>query len=600
MTDSSSEIKTQATNSSLVSRYRNLRIWPAIVLLIGMVFFRYAHQLVEDGPAWIWMSSAFGPALCGLLILAWWVLLSRATITERIGGTLALIGLAALAIGFSHPTMIGPAIPVIVIPLATMAFAIGAILTSHWKSFQRTWVAIALATIALCYTALLRNDGMWGDFSAQFSWRFVPSIEEQLVESNVNFQGIKLEESELASELDSMLENAEWPGFRGPLRDGVQRGTSISLDWEQNPPEQEWRISVGPGWGAFIVAGDLLFTQEQRGKMESVVCYSATDGRQIWIRNLESRFEDPLGGPGPRTTPELRGDDLFVMGASGNLAKLDAKNGNVKWEVDVQQLAGNDEPPMWGYSCSPAVNQSGELVVVYGGKGGENGLLAFDTENGELVWSANAGDFSYGSPQFLDVQGKQTLALLSQSGLQLFEPQTGELVLDYDWQHEGYRALQPYVGGNGAVLIPTGLGTGTRRIDLQGDRDESLSAKEIWTTRALKADFSDLVVFENYVYGFDGGIFTCLDFETGQRQWKGGRYGKGQVLLVEDSGALIVVTETGDLVLLKADPSKHVELARVKALEGKTWNHPVLVGDKLYLRNSQEAVCLKIKLSPNS
>ena len=146
---------------------------------------------------------------------------------------------------------------------------------------------------------------------------------------------------------------------------------------------------------------------------------------------------------------------------------------------------------------------------------------------------------------------------------------------------------------NDSVLLPTGLGTGTRRIRIVAGQD-GWSAEEMWTSLNMKPDFNDMVLYEGHAYGFDNRIFACIDLETGQRKWKGGRYGKGQILLLEDSGQILVASERGEVVLLKADPSEHVELGKFQAITGKTWNHPIVIGDRLYVRNSQEAACFEL------
>ena len=140
------------------------------------------------------------------------------------------------------------------------------------------------------------------------------------------------------------------------------------------------------------------------------------------------------------------------------------------------------------------------------------------------------------------------------------------------------------------------MGTGTRRIQLTMSSAD-YSAEELWTTLLLKPDFNDFVVEGGYVYGFDGGVLTCIDLESGERTWKKGRYGKGQLLLLADAGQLLVAGEYGDVILVKADPEAHGELARFPAIEGKTWNHPVVIGDRLYLRNSQQAACYRLPLA---
>jgi hypothetical protein len=170
------------------------------------------------------------------------------------------------------------------------------------------------------------------------------------------------------------------------------------------------------------------------------------------------------------------------------------------------------------------------------------------------------------------------------------------LRLNYEWKVGGYRALQPHLIEDDTLLLPTGMGTGTRAIHVT-KKDGQLTAEERWTSRSLKPDFNDLVTYQNHAYGFDGGNFGCIDLKTGERKWRGGQYGKGQVLLLENSGMLLVLSEQGRAVLLRADPNTQVELASFAVLEGKTWNHPVVVSNRLYVRNSEEAACYEVPLA---
>jgi len=182
--------------------------------------------------------------------------------------------------------------------------------------------------------------------------------------------------------------------------------------------------------------------------------------------------------------------------------------------------------------------------------------------------------------------------LLSNEGLTCVDPASGKERLNYEWKFQGYRALQPTVIDD-TVLLSTSMNLGTRAIRIKKN-DGQLAAEELWTSRHLKPDFTDLVAHQGYVYGIDGGIFTCVDLKTGERKWKGGRYGKGQTLLLTEPGLLLIAAEDGRVVLLRADPNEHTEVASFKGLEGKTWNHPVVVGDKLYVRNAQEAACYQL------
>ncbi len=327
--------------------------------------------------------------------------------------------------------------------------------------------------------------------------------------------------------------------------------------------------------------------------METVVCYDADTGREVWNRQIEGRLDDPMGGPGPRATPTLASGGLFITGATGTFLRLDPATGDVVWKQDLRTVAGR-KVPMWGFAASPLVTDS--VVIVYAGGPNGKGVLAFDSATGALRWSAAAGNDSYSSPQLNTIAGEDLVLMLSDEGLVFLDPASGKERLSYEWKFKPYRALQPRLVGDDVILLPTGMNAGTRAIRVTKANGQ-LAAEELWTSRNLKPDFTDIVTHQGYAYGIDAGIFTCIDLKNGQRKWKGGRYGQAQSLLLENSGLILVAAEPGQVVLLAADPNEHVEVASFKALEGKTWNHPVVVGDRLYIRNSQAAAAYQLPLA---
>ncbi len=603
MVENSGETKEPANASSptkspplaATGKFRTLRVWPAVlflVVMLGAVAARFLPSLADDGSMMFLSIVMMAPAALGLLIVVWWLAFSRANAAERIVGVIGIVLFAAATMFLSDPSMLGPALIIFTIPMGTAAFAMGAVWFRRNLTFKRTIVPILLAACGFAFTALLRSDGIYGTGAIDWQWRWESSPEERmLAKRNAGPTGSLADLS--AGDVDAWLASPEWPGFRG--RDGLsqQHGEEIAVDWTANPPEEIWRRPVGPGWSSFVVAGGLLFTQEQHGQQETVVCYSAKSGKEIWKQQIESRFFDPMGGPGPRATPTLAAGGLFATGANGQLQRLDPRTGEMVWMKDLQTIAGR-LPPTWGFSASPLV--TGSLVIVHAGGAGDLGTLAFDAETGDLVWSTAAGDHSYSTAQLGTIDGKQYVLMLTNTGLDILDPVTGESRLEYEWPLMGYRALQPQVIDGNSILIPTGPGMGTRRIRITSS-ESGLTAEEEWTSLQMRPDYNDFVIHENHAYGFDGAIFTCLDLATGQRKWKGGRYGKGQVLLLADSGHLLVATEKGDVVLLPADPSGHRELTRFNAIEGRTWNHPVVVGDRLYIRNSEEAACYRLPLA---
>lgn len=591
-------IATDAGGVAVRPAFRPLRVWPAALLAAVMVAARFGPNFMEGGLGAHWMIAVFGPLWCCLLILIWWLALSRATWKERLGGFLGIVAGLALVLWLGDPTMRGPGTTYVTLPMGMLAFALAAILLAKRRPRVRTGTALILALAGFGFSALLRNEGMTGDYKMGLHWRWSPTSEELLLARlrSEKGGGAKNDHSKFTDQAGEKyalaLAKPDWPGFRGAERAGRALGPRIATNWGEQPPKLLWKIPVGPAWSSFAVAGPLLFTQEQRGPMETVVCYEAESGREVWKRELEARLEDPLGGPGPRATPTLAEGGLYVTGATAAFMRLDPLTGEIKWKQDLAAVSGRTMP-MWGFSASPLVTAG--LAIVYAGGPGDKGLLAFDATTGALRWSAASASDSYASPQLSTLLGEPLVLALSNDGLLLVDPASGRERLKYDWSFPQYRALQPCVVGDDTILLPTPSDAGTRavRITKAGGK---FAVEELWTSLHLKPDFTDLVTYQGYAYGNDAGIWTCIDLKTGERKWKGGRYGKGQALLLEKSGLLLIAAEDGQVALVAADPTRYREVASFQALEGKTWNHPVLVGDRLYVRNAEEAAAYELPL----
>lgn len=568
------------------SKWKPLRVWPVVILIIGMLVARNSPEMVDDGPSQMWAVPSFVPLLLSLLVLFWWLVASRARWFERIGGLAGIVLAIVATFLLLDPSMRSIAITVYIVPVGMAMFGIGTTIFSRMLSIKRTVLGLLFAACGFGSATLFRADGVWGNFAMSFKWRWEPTSEEQIAARTAN----ALSSQELS---ENALLNPQWPSYRGIEGNGRARGAKLSSDWSNNAPKLIWKSVVGPAWSSFVVAGDWLFTQEQRVDMEAVVCYDAKTGKEVWVQQIESRFDDPLGGPGPRATPTLGNGKLFTMGGQGWLLCLSPLDGKLLWKKDMREVADRI-PPMWGFSSSPLV--FGQVVVVQAGGAGDKGLIAFNVDSGEIVWSVECGEDGYSSPQLCRILGEDLIVAITKLGMTLIDPASGKLRLNYDWKVDGYRSLQPQMVDEKTILLPSGMGFGTRLVEFE-KAGESFATNDLWTSRKLKPDFNDFVVYQGHIYGFDALVFTCIDVATGEAKWKGGRYGKGQVLLSEDSGLLLIASEEGDLVLVKADPAKHNEVGKMKAIEGRTWNHPVLIGNRLYIRNSQEAACYELPLA---
>src|SRR5262249_49872328 len=280
---------------------------------------------------------------------------------------------------------------------------------------------------------------------------------------------------------------------------------------------------------------------------------------------------------------------------AGLLNCRDAATGARQWFRHLTPDA-QTKVPLWGFSSSPLV--VGNLVVVFAGGDGDKTLLAYRADTGTPAWSAAAGKVSYSSAHLALVGGEAQLLFVSDRGLSAFEPSSGALLWEYGTPagNPGVpRAVQPRAVGPRGVLFDAGPDLGTALVEV-APADRSWVPKERWVSRSLKPSFNDFVVHQDAIYGFDGRVLTCVDLPTGKRCWKAGRYGSGQVLLLRDQPLLVVVTDEGEVVLVAANPNGHQELGRFQAVEGKTWNHPVIAHGRLYVRNAQEIACYELRL----
>ena len=388
---------------------------------------------------------------------------------------------------------------------------------------------------------------------------------------------------------------ASFPQFLGPDRSGVLHGISLVRDWTASPPRELWRHPVGVSWSAFAVSAGRAITQEQRGEQELTVAYDLATGAALWAHTNQVRFHEMLGGDGPRATPTIREGKVFVMGATGILDCLEETSGQLLWSRDV--LRENKLRNItWGKSCSPLL--WGRLVVVTGGEQREKSLLAYDTQTGQPVWQSGRDRSSYCSPMIATLAGQEQIVIVNGHSVSGHKPEDGRLLWEYPWPGEFPKVAQPLPLDTNLLLVATGYGIGCSLLKLQPAATGEWSVTEVWKNRNLKPKFTNLVRHNRHVYGLDDGVLACLDPVTGQRVWKDGRYGHGQILLVGD--VLLIQTEPGEVVLVEATPEGHRERALLPALRAKTWNNPVLAGDLLLVRNDQEAACYRLAVEKGS
>ena len=601
-----------------------LRVWPGVIAALVLCLLWIVPFVIPDSA----MIPMMGGLACGLAIIVWWLFFSRAPWGERIGAIVFAAVALVVTKRLVHVSLAGGGMGMLLyiyaVPVLSLAVVFWAV-ASRYLSLSNGPRRASLAVIILAACGLfmlLRTGGISGEGNSDFHWRWTPTPEQRLLAQAANEKEppvpptaapaptetpspTPVNDSAAAAtptpatadsaekstvESDAMATGGNWSGFRGPKRDGVVRGVHIQTDWGQSKPVEIWRRPVGPGWSSFAVRGNFFYTQEQRGEDEIVACYSLTTGEPVWRHRDSARFYESNAGAGPRATPTLSGSRVYSFGATGILNALNARDGSVIWSRNAASDT-KTKVPAWGFASSPLI--VGDTVIV----AASGVLAAYDAATGKLRWQGPADKGGYSSPQLATINGVAQILLLNGEGATSVSPSDGKLLWKHVWDGDGI--VQPAVIAGNDVLIGSGSGmaaVGLRRLAVTPDA-AGWKVEERWTSNGLKPYYNDFVVHKGNAFGFDGSILACVGLEDGKRKWKGGRYGHGQIVLLPDQDLLLVLSEEGELALVSAKPDQFTELARFKAIEGKTWNHPVLVGDFLLARNGEEMAAFRLPLA---
>jgi outer membrane protein assembly factor BamB len=582
---------------------RSLRLWPGIVALALQWLAWFAFPAVF--PAIAIYGLLFG-VFAALVIVLWWLFFSRAPWLDRVGAIVVMPVAVVATRPVVHVSIATGLIILLSIPLLSLALVAWAVAARRFSGGVRLATLVASMFLACGVLTLIRISGVTGGAHLDIHWRWTPTPEQRLL-AQTREETVPLPSPAAAPPLPASAPSpaaattpakttappvpekpAIWPGFRGPNRDDVIRGMQIETDWAKSPPVELWRRKIGPGWSSFAVRADLVYTQEQRGDDEDVSCYNLTSGKLVWRHRDAGRFWESAGGAGPRGTPTVIDGRVYTLGATGIVNALDADSGAVIWSRNAQSDTGAKRPE-WGFSSSPLVVNDVVIVAASGR------LVAYDVATGTPRWFAQTGGGSYSSPHLMTIGGVPQVVMLSGAGVTSVTPANGTPLWKHTWA--SMAILQPAQTSDGDVLIATGNligGLGTQRLAVARG-SSGWTVQERWTSTALKPFFNDFVVHKGHAYGFDGSILACIDLQDGARTWKGGRYGHGQLLLLPDQDLMLVLSEEGELALVNATPDQFTEVARFPAaLEGKTWNHPVLAGTVLLVRNGEEMAAFRM------
>jgi outer membrane protein assembly factor BamB len=421
---------------------------------------------------------------------------------------------------------------------------------------------------------------------------------------SMNFITVSL----LALGLAGPLLAADWPAYRGASADGVSREQIAVTRWAPSGPPVVWKVPTASGHSSFAVAGGKAFTLVLRPAdgvdQEVCVALDAATGKELWAAPLgtlkindggESGTPDNKGGDGPRSTPAVDGDRVYVMSAKLVLSCFNTADGKVAWRKDlVQEHAGRNIG--WQSAASPVLE--GDLVFVAGGGAGQS-FLGINKQSGQVVWKSQDEKITHATPILATIHGLRQVIFFMQSGLVSVAPSTGELLWRFKFDYRVSTAASPVVAGD-IVYCSAGYGVGSAaaRITRSGD---TWQATELWRLRGDKPvanHWSTPVCRDGHLYGmfsfkeYGNGPMKCVELATGQVKWEQPGFGAGQVILVGNQ--VVALSDKGEVVLVDTSPTAYKELARADVLDGKCWSTPAFSNGRLYVRSTQEGTCLDL------
>ncbi|HEX7180390.1 MAG TPA: PQQ-binding-like beta-propeller repeat protein [Thermoanaerobaculia bacterium] len=383
----------------------------------------------------------------------------------------------------------------------------------------------------------------------------------------------------------------DWPQFRGPQQNGVSAEKGLLRSWPESGPKVLWKKPVGSGFSTVTVVGDALYTMAVEGESETAYRLRTPDGEVVWRVPLGPVFPEAFGN-GPRSTPTVEGDVVYVLSATGRLHALKTKDGSRLWEMDLVKELGSPTPNR-GFASSPLVD--GDLLILEaGGKEGK-AVVALDKKTGKVRWSALDGKAGYVTPLAVTIDGVRQYVFV-----RTIEGDIVSLLPDgkVHWRHPwkmGAIASPLFLPPNRIFASATDdIGSVLLEIGKADDKsDGKATVREIWNSRVMKNHFSSSVLYEGHIYGFDNASLKCIVAETGEQKWVQRGYGKGSLIAAD--GLLYILSDQGQLVLAEAMPAGFQEKGRVKVMEGKTWTAPVLSRGRLYLRDEDEMIVLDVR-----
>lgn len=586
-----------SSNPTVVDR--PVRIWPVMVIGCMAIVTLFVPTLLSRPDFERFGALALGAALETLLMLLWLLLLSRLPWTQKLVSLFAAAGIATMAFFLQHRDL-GVSIFLYGFPLGFVAIAVVLWLarTKTWS--EKRWLLLGAWSIFTLGWLLFRSDGFKASFFPEIYWRWLPNSEERLARN----EPTPNDGAEPSETPPVQLRPGDWPRFRGAQSDGQAGHLDVSLDAPIHI-KTLWKIDAGPSWGSIIAVGGWIYTLEQRNEDEAIVCLNADNGEARWIYRYKNRFEDPtkVSGVGPRGTPIFSDGHIFTVGADGHVCAVAANTGKLIWQKQLFDIT-KGKSPQWGLSTSPWLSGNDCIIMSSGSSESAIQLVNLHARDGSLQWSAEGGGETYSSPVRTNLGGvDQILSVYNRMGGEQLghvlisrNAQSGEELWRYGTNAAGNVMAMPLVIDNQHVVFcdPNAGATLLRVTSPQTPESKSWTIEKKWQQSIFLSEFSDPAVQDGMLLGICKGLLTAIDLETGKRLWKKFRFGGGQMISLADQKAVLAISEEGKLSLIRIEREGPQLLQQWQAIEGKTWNHPIIVGNRVYCRNYEQIACFEL------
>jgi outer membrane protein assembly factor BamB len=384
----------------------------------------------------------------------------------------------------------------------------------------------------------------------------------------------------------------DWPQWQGPDRTGISKETGLLQQWPASGPPMIWTITgLGAGYGSLAVKSGHIYVQALNRSGSSVSSVSVADGKVEWTRSI-GRGGSNDRGPGPRGTPTVDGDRLYVLTENGDLACLNAATGAPIWQRNILSDFGGRQIP-WLISESPLVD--GNRVIVSPG-GPRASMVALDKITGKTVWQSEqlSDEAGYASPIAADVQGVRVIMTLTSDAGVGVRASDGRLLWRQQEVANGTANVATPIFSDNKVFYSSNYGTGAALFGLTAQGGE-VKAQQIYFTREMQNHHGGLVLVNGYLYGFHQSILTCLEFATGKMMWRDRSVGKGTVMYADNH--LYLMSENNVVGLAEANPSAYKEKGRFRTVDQgfPSWAHPVISDGKLYVRDQGTLAAYNIR-----